>query len=97
MMVGKMTKSLVLLVAIAGIASVAMAEEAEKAPGADYLQEEPVAHFHEVNTDFMDKFHNPMEGVTMGLDMRLREVYARNIFGVSDSFGDSPPYGPVTG
>ena len=96
-MVGKMTKSLVLLVAIAGIASVAMAEEAEKAPGADYLQEEPVAHFHEVNTDFMDKFHNPMEGVTMGLDVRLREVYARNIFSLNDSFGDGVAPPPGTG
>ena len=61
-----------------------MAAETAAPAGADYLQEEPVAHFHEVNTGLMDKFHNPMEGVTMGLDVRLREVYDRNIFSLND-------------
>ena len=89
MMAGKMAKSMVLLVMITGIASVAMAAEAAAPAGGDYLQEEPVAHFHEVNTDFMDKFHNPMEGVTMGLDLRLREVYARNIFSLNEDYGGS--------
>ena len=62
MMIGKMTKSLVLLAVMAGIASVAMAAETAAPVGADYLQEEPVAHFHEVNTDLMDKLHNPIHG-----------------------------------
>ncbi|MHC5083492.1 MAG: alginate export family protein, partial [Planctomycetota bacterium] len=48
----------------------------------------PAKHWHEVDTDFMKAFHNPMEGLEMGLDLRLREVYARNIFGLNDSFGD---------
>ena len=88
-MAGKMTKSLVLLAVITGIASVAMAAEDAADPGVQaYLQEEPAPHFHEVNTDFMDKFHNPMEGVTMGLDVRLREVYARNIISLNESYGD---------
>jgi len=91
-MAGKMVKSVVLLAMITGIASVAMA--AENA-GEAYLQEE-APHFHEIDTDFMKTFHNPMEGLTMGLDLRLREVYARNIFGLNDSFGDVPP-GPVPG
>ncbi|OQY06248.1 MAG: hypothetical protein B6I25_04270 [Planctomycetales bacterium 4572_13] len=99
MMAGKMVKGIVLLAMIVGVASFAMAAEeatqappakaATEAPAQDYLQtDEPVPHFHEINTDFMDKFHNPMEGVTMGLDLRLREVYARNIFSLNESFGD---------
>ncbi|MHC5135110.1 MAG: hypothetical protein ACYSO0_01690, partial [Planctomycetota bacterium] len=51
--------------------------------------QEPAPHFHEVNTDFMDKFHNPMEGVKMGLDVRLREIYARNIFSLNEQYGDN--------
>jgi len=91
MMAGKTVKGIVLLAMIVGIASFAMAAEkaAADAPAQDYLQtDEPAPHFHEVNTDFMDKFHNPTEGVTMGLDLRLREVYARNIFSLNESFGD---------
>ena len=88
MMAGKMAKILVLLAVISGVASVAMAAEGATDPGVqEYLQEEPVAHFHEVNTGLMDKFHNPTEGVTMGLDLRLREVYARNIFSLNEDFG----------
>ena len=85
MMAGKVTKGLILLVMIAGVASIAMA--AEKA-GETYVQED-AAHFHEIDNDFMKAFHNPMEGLTMGLDLRLREVYARNIFSLNDSYGDS--------
>ncbi len=72
--------SLVLLVVIAGVAFAAN--------GAEDYAGQPAKHWHEVDTDFMNTFHNPMEGVTMGLDIRLREVYARNIFGLNDSFGD---------
>jgi hypothetical protein len=89
----KLLKGLLILAVITGVVSAAVAEE--KA-GETYLQED-APHFHEIDTDFMKAFHNPMEGLTMGLDLRLREVYARNIFGVSDSFGDNPPYGPVEG
>ena len=39
----------------------------------------PAKHFHEVDTDWMKAFHNPMEGLEMGLDLRLREVYSRNM------------------
>ncbi|MHC4553524.1 MAG: hypothetical protein ACYSUT_12300, partial [Planctomycetota bacterium] len=72
--------SVMLLVLIAGVAVAAQAPE-------DYAGA-PAKHWHEVDTDLMNKFHNPMEGVTMGLDLRLREVYARNIFGLNDQFGD---------
>lgn len=84
---------------IIGIASVAMAaENASDAGIAEYLQEdEPAPHFHEINTDFMDTFHNPMEGVTMGLDLRLREVYARDIFSLNDSYGDGAADGTGPG
>ncbi|MEN8127009.1 MAG: alginate export family protein [Planctomycetota bacterium] len=81
----KMAKKLILMAVISGIASVAIAANGT---GEAYLQEEP-AHFHEVDTDWMKSFHNPTEGLTLGLDLRLREVYNRNIFGLNKSFGDA--------
>jgi hypothetical protein len=48
----------------------------------------PPAHWHDMDTDWMKKFHNPMEGVEMGLDIRLREVYTRNLFSLNESWGD---------
>lgn len=69
----------VLLAAVAvGMAQTAPAEYA----GA------PAKHFHEVDTDWMKAFHNPMEGLEMGLDLRLRETYSRNMLTVGDAEGD---------
>jgi hypothetical protein len=45
----------------------------------------------------MRAFHNPMEGVTMGLDLRLREVYNRNIFSLNESYGDNAAAGTGPG
>jgi hypothetical protein len=75
---------------LSGIVSSAMAAEgtAQPAPAQAYAQP-PAAHWHEMDNDFMKAFHNPMEGVTMGLDIRLREVYARNIFSMNDDAGGS--------
>ena len=64
--------SLVLLVMLAGAAFAANGVD-------DYIQE-PAKHWHDVDSDFMKTFHNPMEGVEMGLDIRLRQVYAENMF-----------------
>ena len=64
--------SVVLLVLAAGIAVAANGAE-------DYVGQ-PAKHWHEVDTDWMNTFHNPMEGVTMGMDLRLREVYAGNMY-----------------
>ncbi len=79
-------------VLMSGILSSVMAAAQEPAEYAGT----PPKHWHEVDNDFMRAFHNPMEGVTMGLDLRLREVYARNIFSYNDQFGDdaSAPYKP---
>lgn len=60
---------------------------ANAAETADYAGQE-AKHWHDIDAAWMDAFHNPMEGVTMGFDLRLREVYARNIFGMNDQFGD---------
>ena len=35
-----------------------------------------------------------MEGLTMGLDLRLREVYARNIFSLNEQYGDNAAANP---
>ena len=75
---------MILLAMVAGMTSVTLAADAPE----DYAQA-PAKHFHEVDNEFMQKFHNPMDGLTMGLDLRLREVYGRNIFSVDDNFGDA--------
>ena len=88
-MAGKIISGLVILAMITSVASVALAAEStvQKVGTEAYVQPE-AAHFHEVDNALMDAFHNPMEGVTMGLDLRLREVFTRNLFGVNDQFGD---------
>jgi len=86
----KMILAICMVVGVFGAVAKAQ-EEPQEYAGA------PAKHFHEIDTDFMKAFHNPMEGLTMGLDLRLREVYARDIFSLNDSFGDTPPYGPITG
>ena len=77
----------ILLVAVASVAVNAAAP-------ADYAGA-PAKHWHEVDTDWMKSFHNPMEGLEMGLDLRLREVYGRNILTANEQFGDTGfgPYG----
>jgi len=80
-----------LMVAAAGLIR---AEEAEPVDTAQEVRtetyvQEPPAHFHDVDADWMKAFHNPMEGVELGLDVRLREVYARNIFSLNESYGDN--------
>lgn len=68
-------------VLLSGIVSSALAS-------AEYAGE-PAKHWHDVDNDLMKAFHNPMEGVTMGLDIRLREVMARNIFSANEEYGDA--------
>lgn len=68
---------------MAGGMLVATAQSAEQAATTT-----PAKHWHEVDTDWMKSFHNPMEGLEMGLDLRLREVHSRNMLTVSDNEGD---------
>jgi hypothetical protein len=86
----KLLKGLLILAMITSVASAAMAADntVQKTRTETYVQPD-AKHFHEVDTDFMSKFHNPMEGVTMGLDLRLREVFTRNLFGLNDQWGDA--------
>lgn len=65
---------------LSGLVSLAMAADTgAKALKEQYVQPE-AKHWHEIDTEWMKKFHNPMDGVTMGLDIRLRQVYAENLF-----------------
>ena len=57
----------------------------------DYAQT-PAAHWHDIDNDFMKAFHNPMDGLEMGLDLRLREVYASNMFSFNDDYGSTANY-----
>ncbi|MHC4950524.1 MAG: alginate export family protein [Planctomycetota bacterium] len=83
MKTGKIIKGLVLLAMIASVASAAVAAE-----GTDTFVQPDAKHFHEVDTDLMKKFHNPMEGLELGLDLRLREVYNSNMSVGSAPFSD---------
>ncbi len=65
-----------------GVVAVVATGAAQQSPQ-DYVGESSV-HWHEIDTDWMRAFHHPMEGVEMGLDLRLREVFSRNMFTVSD-------------
>lgn len=90
----KETKTIVLFFAVSvllsGMMSSALAAGADQEIRTEaYVQ--PQAHWHEINTAWMDAFHHPMENMEMGLDIRLREVYARNILMLSDKAGDSFP------
>jgi len=62
------------------ISSASAAQPAAAAPA------EP--HWHDVKGAWADAFHHPFDGLEMGLDIRLREVYAHNIFSVNDQWGD---------
>lgn len=64
------------------------ADTAQQVRTETYVQTPPAsAHWHDVESDFMNAFHNPMEGVEMGLDLRLREVYTENLFSLNKDFG----------
>lgn len=85
----------ILAALIAAAAGQLTAEEAKPIDTAQEVRTEtyvqaPPAHFHDVDADWMKTFHNPMEGVELGLDVRLREVYARNIFSLNEEWGDNP-------
>jgi hypothetical protein len=69
------------------LSSMALAADAQQA----YAQP-PAKHWHDSDSDFLKAFHNPMEGVTMGLDIRLREVYGRNILSMNEDWGGSESY-----
>lgn len=49
----------------------------------------PAAHWHEMDSEFMQRFHHPTDWLEMGLDIRLREVYAHNMFSLNDDWGDA--------
>lgn len=84
---------LLITVLLSSMASWSMAAEgtAQEVRTEAYVQP-PAKHWHEIDTDFMKKFHNPMEGLTMGLDIRLREVYGRNILSMNKDWGGSENY-----
>jgi hypothetical protein len=90
---GRMAIRIVLLMAVLFWAGQALAADTPaKAPAATTA---PAAaadpHWHTM--DFMDAFHHPFDGLEMGLDLRLREVYTHNMLALDDQFGDtaSPP------
>ncbi|NLW85239.1 MAG: alginate export family protein [Phycisphaerae bacterium] len=78
-----MRQSMVMgLIAVVMIAATGMSQSP-----ANYA-DAPAAHWHDIDSDVLRAFKNPMEGLEMGLDLRLREVYAQNMVTVSDDEGD---------
>ncbi|AQT70225.1 hypothetical protein STSP2_03431 [Anaerohalosphaera lusitana] len=53
----------------------------------------PAPHTHMFyDADWLDKFHNPTEGVELGLDFRFREVYAENYTTLDKDFPAADNY-----
>jgi hypothetical protein len=69
-------------------APAATAAPAAATPPAPVKVAEP-AHWHTMNNAFMDAFHNPFDGLQMGLDLRLRDEYNHNTSSLDDQFGDN--------
>ena len=69
------------------VAADAAAKAPAATPAAGYAGEPAAPHWH--NIDALDAFHHPFDGLEMGLDLRLREVYTHNMFALDDQFGDT--------
>lgn len=82
-----MVRKVLLMFFVVAVSTIAAAagETASQVGTQAYVQ--PEKHWHDVDAAWMDAFHNPMDGLEMGLDMRLREVYARNLFALDDEAG----------
>lgn len=74
-----MLMAALVLVAMAGMAMAA--ETTAKEQKEQYTGEDPsTVHYHLFGeSEWLDKFHNPTEGVVLGLDQRIRQVYGENI------------------
>jgi hypothetical protein len=77
----------VMLAMIAATAAAAEEKPVSLVPKAPAASSEPL-HWHDLDTCWMRQFRNPMEGVEMGLDLRLREVFGHNILSLNDQWGD---------
>jgi hypothetical protein len=62
------------------------AETTAATPATAYVGNE-TPHWHHI--DALDAFHHPFDGLDMGLDLRLREVYGHNMLSLNDRFGDT--------
>jgi hypothetical protein len=62
------------------------APAASNAPAA-YAGQQAEPHWHQI--DALDAFHHPFDGLEMGLDLRLREVYTHNFLSMNDQYGDT--------
>jgi len=88
----KWTMVAVLMAAVAIPATVMAADAAKPAapapaPAAPAAAPAPAGNEHLAGA-WLDAFHKPFDGLTLGLDMRLREEYARNFRSLNQSQGD---------
>ncbi|HEV56331.1 MAG TPA: hypothetical protein ENN87_02395 [Phycisphaerales bacterium] len=73
--------------AAAAVLLVGMVSTALAAGAKEYVGQRDTEHSH-LTGAWLDTFHNPMDGVTMGLDLRWREIYGRNIVSLNEQQGD---------
>lgn len=83
-------KWMMVAVAVAVVAIPATLKAADAAPAAAPA---PSEHQHLCGA-WLDKFHKPFDGFTMGLDIRLREEYAPNMMSMNKQQGDGALPGP---
>lgn len=81
-------RGIVIVWVLLGLTAAASAADGDQAAEirTEAFVQTPPSHWHDIDSDFMRAFHHPLEGVEMGLDLRLREVYAENIFSLNDDW-----------
>jgi hypothetical protein len=84
----KWTMVAVLMAVVAIPATVMAADAAAAKPAAPAAAPAPAGNEHLAGA-WLDKFHKPMDGLTLGLDIRLREEYARNFRSLNKQQGDA--------
>lgn len=83
----KWTMVAVLMAAVAIPATVMAAGAAAAKDAAPAAAVTPVSNEHLCGA-WLDKFHKPFDGLTLGMDVRLREEYARNFRSMNKQQGD---------
>jgi hypothetical protein len=92
---GKMAIRIVLLAVVLFWTGQALAADTPAKAPAVAAAPAPTAEPHWHTMNFMDTFHRPFDGLEMGLDIRLREVYAHNFISMNDQFGDAGNAGGI--
>jgi hypothetical protein len=91
---GNMKNLRVMILIVTALSAIAFAQAVDQAQKirTEAQVQTPPPHWHDLDPNFMKAFHHPAENVQMGLDIRLRGVYARNIYSLNDDYGGDKNY-----